>query len=190
MDAIEPFIVRNYLLFFLLPVWVLVGALDWWTHRRAGIEHFGVYEPILHLVLMALAGLPILLGLFLEINAVVLLAIILCFLMHETVGYIDIRWASGTRGIAPFEQRLHDYLAAIPFAALGLIAILHWQDLAALVSAPAHALRAAPSFRSPPLPAAVIVGILGLVLVGNVLPYVEELARALRRRVHPEPRRG
>jgi hypothetical protein len=190
MDAIEPFILRNYLLFFLLPAWVAVGALDWWVHRRAGIERFGVYEPVLHLVLMSLAGLPILLGLFLEINAIVLLAIFICFLVHETVGYIDIRWASGTRGITPFEQRLHDYLAAIPFAALSLILILHWPDLVALATAPFDALREPPSFRSPPLPPAIIVGILGLVFLGNVLPYLEEFARALRHRAHSEPMRG
>lgn len=141
MDAIEPFIVRNYLLFFLLPAWVAVGALDWWTHRRAGIERYGLYEPMLHLVLLSLAGLPILLGLFLEINAAVLLVMILCFLAHEAFGYIDIRWASGTRGITPFEQRLHDYLAAIPFAALSLVVILHWQELASLMTAPIEALR-------------------------------------------------
>jgi hypothetical protein len=41
-------------------------VLDWWIHRRAGIERFGIYEPFLHLALLALAGMPILLGLFLE----------------------------------------------------------------------------------------------------------------------------
>ena len=179
MDAIEPFIVRNYLLFFLLPAWVAVGALDWWTHRRAGIERYGLYEPMLHLVLLSLAGLPILLGLFLEINAAVLLVMILCFLAHEAFGYIDIRWASGTRGITPFEQRLHDYLAAIPFAALSLVVILHWQELASLMTAPIEALRQSPAFRTMPLPAGIV---LALVFVGNVLPYLEELARALRYR--------
>ena len=179
MDAIEPFIVRNYLLFFLLPAWVAVGALDWWTHRRAGIERYGLFEPVLHLLLLSLAGLPILLGLFLEINAAVLLAMILCFLAHEAFGYIDIRWASATRGITPFEQRLHDYLAAIPFAALSLVVVLHWQELASLATAPIEALRQPPAFRTMPLSAGFV---LALVFVGNVLPYLEELARALRYR--------
>jgi hypothetical protein len=80
MDAIEPFILRNYLLFFLLPVWIVAGAADWWCHRRAGIERFGVYEPLLHLTLLSLAGLPILLGLFLATNAPVLLVMIVCML--------------------------------------------------------------------------------------------------------------
>lgn len=190
MDAIEPSIVRNCLLFFLLPAWVAVGALDWWAHRRAGIERFGIYEPILHLVLLSLAGLPILLGLFLEINAIVLLTMIFCFLAHEAVSYIDVRWASATRGIPPFEQRLHDYLTAIPIAALSLIFVLHWQDLVLLATAPLEALRQPPALRAPPLPPGIVWGILVLVFLGNVLPYLEEFARALRHRVHSEPTRG
>ena len=182
MDAIEPFIVRNYLLFFLLPVWVVVGALDWWCHRRAGIERFGPYEPLLHLVLISLAGFPILLGLFLEITAPILAVMILCLVAHEAVGYIDVRWATHRRGIPPFEQRLHDYLAAIPFAALSLIVVLHWQDLVLLVTQPIEALAQPLRLRSPPLPAGIVAGILGFVVIGNVLPFLEEFARALRHR--------
>jgi hypothetical protein len=98
------------------------------------------------------------------------------------VGYVDIRWASGTRGIAPFEQRLHDYLAAIPFAALSLIIVLHWRELALFVERPIEALTQPIRLRTPPLPVGTVAGILGLVFIGNVLPYLEEFARAVRRR--------
>jgi hypothetical protein len=182
MDAIEPFIVRNYLLFFLLPAWVVIGALDWWWHRRAGIERFGPYEPLLHLVLISLAGFPILLGLFLEIRAPVLVAMILSFLAHEVVGYIDVRWATHRRGIPPFEQRLHDYLAAVPFAALSLVVVLHWQELVLLASQPVEALTQPLRLRTPSLPVGIVAGILVLVFVCNVLPFLEEFARALRHR--------
>jgi hypothetical protein len=182
MDAIEPFIVRNYLLFFLLPAWVVIGALDWWCHRRAGIERFGPYEPFLHLVLISLAGFPILLGLFLEIRAPVLVAMILSFLAHEVVGFIDVRWATHRRGIPPFEQRLHDYLAAVPFAALSLVVVLHWEELVLLVSQPVEALTQPLRLRTPPSPVGMVAGILVLVFVCNVLPFLEEFARALRHR--------
>jgi hypothetical protein len=182
MDAIEPFIVRNYLLFFLLPAWVVIGALDWWCHRRAGIEHFGPFEPLLHLLLISLAGGPILLGLFLEINTPVLAVMMLCFVVHETVGYIDVRWATQHRGIAPFEQRIHDYLAAVPLAALSLVVVLHWQELTLLVSQPIEALTQPVRFRTPPLPVGIVAGMLLLVFIGNVLPFLEEFARALRHR--------
>ena len=182
MDAIEPFIVRNYLLFFLLPAWVVIGALDWWCHRHAEIERFGPYEPLLHLILISLAGFPILLGLFLEISAPILVVMILGLLTHEAVGYIDVRWATHRRGIPPFEQRLHDYLAEFPFAAFSLIIVLHWQDLVLLVTQPIEALTQPIRLRTPPLPIGIVAGILFLVFVGNVLPFLEEFARALRHR--------
>ena len=182
MDAIEPFIVRNYLLFFLLPAWVVIGALDWWCHRRAGIERFGPFEPLLHLVLISLAGFPILIGLFLEINTPVVAAMMLCFLLHETVGYLDVRWAAQHRGIAPFEQRIHDYLAAVPLAALSLVVVLHWQELVLLATQPIEALTQPLRLRTPPLPSGIVAGILLLVFVGNVIPFLEEFARALRYR--------
>jgi hypothetical protein len=183
MDAIEPFILRNYLLFFLLPVWVVTGVLDWWCHRRAGIERFGLYEPLLHLTLLSLAGLPILLGLFLVINAPVLLVMILCFLVHEVVGYLDIRWATHRRGIRPIEQRVHDYLTAVPFAALSMVVMLHWEELLLLVQQPIEALRQPLQLRTPPLAPGIVGTILGLIFVGNIIPYLEELLRAWRYRV-------
>ena len=57
------------------------------------------YEPALHLVLISLAGAPILLGLFLEINAPFLVVMILGFLAHEAIGSIDLSWATHRRGV-------------------------------------------------------------------------------------------
>lgn len=182
MEAIEPFILRNYLLFFLLPVWIVAGALDWWCHRRAGIERFGLYEPLLHLALLSLAGLPILLGLFFQINAPVLLVVMLCFLVHEVVGTIDIRWATHRRGIRPLEQRVHDYMTAVPFAALSLVLVLHWQELVLLARQPIEALSQPLRLRDQPLAPGVVGTILCLIFVANILPYLEEVLRAWRHR--------
>jgi len=182
MEAIEPFIVRNYLLFFLLPFWVVIGALDWWCHRRAGIERMGPFEPMLHLLLLGLAGGPILMGLFLEINTPILTLMIACFLMHEAVGYADIRWATRHRGLAAFEQRVHDYMAAIPFAALSLVIVLYWREVALLLTEPIEALTQPIRLRASPLPGGIVGGILLLVFAGSILPFLEELARALRYR--------
>lgn len=182
MDAVEPFVLRNYLLWFLLPAWVAAGALDWWCHRRAGIERFGLWEPLLHFALLGLAGLPILLGLFLEITAPVLLLMVLCFLLHEAVGYADVRWAAIRRGVTPLEQRVHDYLVAIPFAALSLAVVFRWQELTMLARDPAAALSQPLLVRSPPLAPGLVWAILALVLLGNLIPYLEELLRALRYR--------
>ena len=180
MDGIDAFVLRNYLLFFLLPAWNIIGAVDWWCHRRAGIERFGPYEPVLHLLLLSLGGFPLLLGLFLDINALVLLLMILCFLVHEIVGSIDIAWASHSRGIGPFEQRVHDFLTAIPFTALTLVALVHWHDLVFLVQHPVAALSQPLQLRAPPLSPGAVAVILALVVVCNIVPYLEEFARAWR----------
>jgi hypothetical protein len=180
MDAIEPFLVRNYLLYFLLPAWVALGALDWWAHRRAGIEQFGLYEPALHLAQLGLAGAPIMLGLFLEINSPVLLSMMLCFLVHEGISYIDVAWATRVRGIAPFEQRLHDYMAAVPFAAFSLVTVMHWESVASLLNDPVAALAQSFHLKSRPLPIETVIAVLALVLLFNITPYLEEFARALR----------
>lgn len=180
MDAIEPFIVRNYLLYFLLPAWVAVGALDWRVHRRARIERFGLYEPALHLALLGLAGGPILVGLTLEINTPVLLLMALCFLAHEAIGYVDVAWAAGTRGISAFEQRLHDYMAAIPFAALSLLTVLHWEAVAALLEDPIASLAQSLHLKSRPLPIGTTAAVLTLVLLFRIVPYLEEFVRAMR----------
>jgi hypothetical protein len=177
---IDAAILRDYLLLFLLPLWTMVGLADWACHRRAGIERFGLYEPVLHLVLIALAGAPILMGLFLDINAPVLLLMLLCFLAHEAVGYADIRWATARRGIPPLEQRLHDYLAAVPFAALGFVAVLKWRVIEGLLRDPGTALAAGLHLRPEPLPWPVVGAILALVTLLNILPYAEEFIRAAR----------
>jgi hypothetical protein len=182
MDGIDAFVLRDYLLFFLLPAWNIVGAVDWWCHRRAGIERFGPFEPMLHLILLSLAGLPMLLGLFLDINALVLLLMILCFVAHEIVGSIDIAWASHGRGIGPFEQRVHDFLTAIPCTALTLVVLFQWRDLIFLVQEPVAALSQPLQLRAPPLSPAAVTVILALVLLCNIVPYVEEFARAWRYR--------
>lgn len=182
MLPLDASVLRDYLLLFLIPLWTVIGLADWWCHRRAGIERFGVYEPALHLLLLLLAGAPILLGLFLDINAVVLLMMLLCFLAHEALGYADIAWASMHRGIAPIEQRLHDYLAAVPFAALSFVAVLNWPDIPAFLRDPGPALQQGLRLRTTPLPAGTVAVILALVTLFNVLPYGEEFLRALRHR--------
>ncbi len=182
MDAVEPFVIRNYLLFFLFPAWNAIGILDWWCHRRAGIERFGLYEPALHLGLLALAGGPILLGLFFEINSPILLLMVLCLVAHEAVSYIDVAWATRVRGIPPFEQRLHDYLAALPFAALSLVIVLHWESAISLIRNPIASLVQEVHLRSPQFPTEIITAVFAIVLICNIVPFVEEFFRAVRHR--------
>ena len=175
--------IGQLLLYFVLPLWVLTGAADWLCHRRARIESTaGPFESMLHLLLLAEAGIPLLAGLLLEITGAVLALMIVCFVVHELTGYWDIRYATQHRGITPIEQRVHDYLAAIPFAALLLVMVAHWQSTLSLIGqAPFDAgLRWKPL----PLPIGYVIGIIVAVCLFNGLPYLEELWRGLRLRRH------
>jgi hypothetical protein len=78
--------------------------------------------------------------------------------------------------------RLHDYLAAVPSAALSLVIVLHRRELAQLAAQPLEAITQPIALRTPPLPVGIGTGILVLVSVGNVSPFLEEFARALRHR--------
>jgi hypothetical protein len=171
------------ILWFLLPAWIVLGFLDWLCHRRAEIEvHCGPWESVLHLALLALAGMAILMGLIAELNEPVLCLIALCFLVHEITVYVDIRYAHGRRDLSPAEQRIHDFMTAVPVSVLCLIAILHWDAVASMILQPSSIVSEPIRLKADPLPPAQVGGILIAVLLGNGLPYLEELLRGARAR--------
>lgn len=173
--------IPQLILWLLLPAWIVLGFLDWLCHRRSEIEvHCGPWESVLHLTLLALAGAAILMGLLLEINEPILCLVALCFVLHEVTVYVDIRYAHARRDLSPAEQRVHDFMTAVPVSVLCLIAILHWDTITSLVFQPSSILSEPIRLKSHPLPPAQVVGILVAVLLGNFLPYLEELLRGAR----------
>jgi hypothetical protein len=177
-------VIAGYLLYALIPLWLLTGLLDWLCHRASRIETTsGVPESAVHLALFAEAGIALLCGLYLEITASVLLIMIGAWAMHEITGYWDFRLATGLRTITPFEQRVHDYMTAIPFAALSLIAILHWPQLAALLGLGPEAADFSIRLNETPLPFAYRIGLPIAVILLNVIPYAEEFLRCRRARM-------
>jgi purine-cytosine permease-like protein len=61
------------LLYFVLPAWIAVGLADWFCHRASRIHETA--EPIesaFHLVGLTQIGVPVLCGLFLETNALII----------------------------------------------------------------------------------------------------------------------
>lgn len=179
-------IIPALILWILLPAWILAGFLDWICHRRSGIDvHCGPYESVLHLLLLGEAGAALLIGLLLELNEPALALIALCFIAHEITGYIDIRYAHARRDLSPAEQRIHDYMTAIPVTALCLIGVLHWDTVVSLVSEPVRIFTVPLQWKATPLPVWQIFGILGAVVIADLIPYLEELHRGLRARRVP-----
>jgi hypothetical protein len=107
-DEVDPVdITRNILMYFILPLWVAAGFADYLCHRAAHIEQTsGVKESILHLLQFLEMGIPILAAMFLEINALVILVMIVFFFFHEVTALWDLSYANATRKVGPIEQHV------------------------------------------------------------------------------------
>src|SRR3954453_23220196 len=101
-------ILRGILMYFVLPLWLAAGFADYLCHRATHIERTsGWKESALHLIQFSEMALPILAALVLQINAGVILLMIACLIMHQGTAYWDLRYASTSREITPFEQQVH-----------------------------------------------------------------------------------
>src|SRR5215471_3554644 len=169
----------DYLLYVVLPLW-LAGVADWACHRASRIATTsGAKESVIHLLMLGEAGVATLLGLFLEINALVIAAMIVCFLAHEVTAHWDLRYAVSRRNVTPTEQHVHNYLGAIPLMALSFIIVLHWPQFLALFGAGPERADFSLALKGTPLPIGYVATLLACIALFDVLPYIEELWRGL-----------
>jgi hypothetical protein len=176
-------ITRLYLLYVVLPLWVLAAFADYWCHRASVIESTsGLKETLIHFLMLAEAGSAVLAGLLFEINALVLALMLVALLAHELTAYWDVAYAHPRREITPLEQRVHDYLGTIPFMAFSFVLVLHWDSVAAFMGEPLAPENWSLWWKRDPLPLAYILGLLGAIALFDILPYLEELWRDLRAR--------
>ena len=64
---------ERYLLFVLIPLWIVPGVLDWYWHKQTAIEDTsGLKESLIHSLMMTEVGAPILMSLLFEINPLAL----------------------------------------------------------------------------------------------------------------------
>jgi hypothetical protein len=171
----------DILMFAVVPVWLLAGLTDYFCHRYSHIERTsGPRESALHLIQLALVGLPVTLTLFLEVDAALFAIWIGCLALHHVVAFVDVRYANHTRVVTPFEQMVHSFLELTPIMAFILLAVLFWPQLVALFgqgpSPPVWTL----TLKSHPLPALYSLSVLAGAALLNVFPYLEELIRTLR----------
>ena len=79
---------RRYMMYVLLPFWFVPGILDWIWHRQIKIETTsGTEESLIHTLMMTEVGLPIVIGLFLEINSGVFLLMIAAAILHDATAF-------------------------------------------------------------------------------------------------------
>jgi hypothetical protein len=172
---------QSLLMYFVLPLWVMIAFADYLCHRVAHIEETaGVKETYIHLLGIAEIGVPVLAALFLDINALIIALMLVCLVLHDLTTYWDLRYAHSVRDIAPIEQHVHNYLGVIPLLAFLLVIVLHWGQFQALFGFGAEAPRFEIRWKEPPLAWRYVLSMLALIVIADLLPFFEELLRGLR----------
>jgi hypothetical protein len=173
-------IARDYLLYFILPLWIAAGIADWLCHRHAHIEsNAGPKESLIHLMMLGEAGTAVLAGLWFTVNSAVILLMLVAWALHEVTAMWDLVYANGARAVSAIEQKVHDYLGVVPLLALSLILVIHWGQFLAIFGLgddPADWSFTPRSLAVSP----VYFWSLMAVMVVNFLMYLEELRRGLR----------
>jgi len=180
---VDANIIELLLMYFVMPLWIAAGLADWACHRTVRIEdNAGPKESLLHLLMLVEIGIPVCAVLFLQVNASIILLVVVAFVVHQLTALWDLRYAARLRFISPIEQQAHSFLEILPLMAGSLVIVLHWQQFLSLFGvgdeAPDFSLQA----KERPLPVSYVVGVLGAVVLLQWVPYLEELWRGLRAR--------
>ncbi|MGC9538352.1 diguanylate cyclase [Streptomyces sp. UG1] len=174
---------RRFLLLGLLPLWVVPGLADWWMHRRTGIERTsGTKESVVHALMMTEAGVPVVMGLLARVNPLVLTTMGASAVAHGATALYDVSLATGEREIRPVEQHIHSFLEVLPLTALAFAACLHPDQVRSTLRGGTRPRDWRLLPREHPLPPWYLAGLAGVIGLGVVVPYAEELRRCVRAR--------
>ena len=174
-------LVRDYLLFFILPMWIIAGLADYYLHRRTLIEHTsGTWESVLHALQVGEAGLPVLMGLLLDINALVIAVMLIAVVLHEATALYDLYYTIHRRYISPMEQHIHSFLELLPLMGVSFVTILYWNQFAALFGLGPEAPRFTLAWKEPPLSPMYLAALFTVIGVMILLPFGEELWRCVK----------
>ncbi|MFC5146764.1 diguanylate cyclase [Streptomyces aureoversilis] len=174
---------RRFLLYGVLPMWVVPAVADWWMHKRTRIEHTsGVKESAVHALMMTEAGVPVAMGLLARINPLVLSVMGGAALAHGATALYDVSLATKKREVHPVEQHIHSFLEVLPLSAMAFTACLHADEVRAALRGGRgkHDWALLPKDR--PLSAKYLAGLGVAIGAGVILPYAEEMSRCLRAR--------
>ncbi len=126
-------VVQGILLYFVLPLWVLVGAADALCHKICRIElTTGPLETVIHLLMAAEIGAAVLAALFLQINGAVLTFLAALWVLHEATSYWDLHYASSRRAIPPGSNGCMIISQPCLYWRWVLVSLLAWGQLLAI----------------------------------------------------------
>lgn len=174
-------VTQDFLMYFVVPLWISSGVADYLCHRMTDIEHTtGAYESLLHLALLVEMGVPTLAAMFLEITSPVLALMVASFVLHEATALWDVSYAVQHRNVTPIEQHVHSFLEMLPLMAMSFVAVLNWPEVLAMVGLGDRPADWSLRLKEDPLPTGYVVATLSAVALFNGLPYLEELWQDIR----------
>lgn len=187
-----PLLVHNYLLYFILPLWIAAGFADWLSHRATNISGTsGAREALLHVLMVVEIGVPLLLALLFEINALILLIMLVALVIHEATGFWDLVCAhNSSREVRPLEQHVHSFLEVLPLLAVSFVVLLNWEQFLALLGIGRAEADFSLRFKSDYWQAWYGLAIVTAAFLFSVAPFAEECWRCLRRRGAPAQERN
>lgn len=190
MDA-TAHLLERLLLGALLPVWILAGLADWACHRRERIEaSAGWRESALHLLMIGELGLAVVLLLWWQVTATVLLLVLVACVLHEITLWCDLSYASTKRVIPPIEQWVHGLQMGLPWLGLLTLCIAYRDQALAILGLGGEAADWGLRLRDPPVPAEAKAAVLAGAALAVVLPFLQEWqrCRAITRASRPSDR--
>ena len=177
----EAEVTRTVLMYFVLPLWLVAGFADYLCHRASHIATTsGFKESLIHLLMLGEISIAVIAAMAFEINAAIILLMIIVWATHEATALWDITFAHHKRDVTPIEQWVHSYLGVLPLLSVVLVALLHWTQFLALFGLGSEAPRFEIVWKEPPLPWSYVLPIIAATIGFEVLPYFEELCRGLR----------
>ncbi len=182
---------ERYLLFVQIPLWIVPGLLDWWWHKRTDIENTaGLPESLMHSAMGAEVGVPILMSLLFEINPLMLTVIAGAVAMHTATAIWDVRMAVHEREVKTGEQHTHSFMEVLPFMGLAFACCLHGDATRRLLTGRTEPGDWELTLKKPRLPIPYLLGVVGLVTLGGLLPYANEAWRCIKRLKAPKRNTG
>ncbi|WP_030412675.1 hypothetical protein [Streptomyces sp. NRRL S-1448] len=172
---------RRFLLYGVMPLWLVPAVADWAMHRRTRIEDTtGVRESAVHALMMTEAGVPVAMGLLAKINPLVLTVMGGAALAHAATALWDVGLAHGERELHPVEQHIHSFLEVLPLTALAFLCTLHSDQARATLRGSRRPDDWKLLPKENPLSARYLAGIGLGIGACIVLPYAEEMTRCVR----------
>jgi hypothetical protein len=171
-------LVFDLVLYGCLPLWLIMGLLDYICHRLTKIEeNSGLKESLYHALMGVQIGVPIFLGLYFQINVLILLIIVASLIFHVWVAHCDVQYARNSRPISMLEMHVHSFLETLPFFTVALLICINWGAFVDLITLHWAGHLSLVFCRTQGVTTNYVASYVALMLFADVLPYAEEFLR-------------